>query len=241
MTPLHATIIDTFTAHVHTLDRLLAAQATYKNHALLAIDEGTNAVCFLREGGAVFLRAGEEEVALRNEEPSTNHERIAGLAALQEAEATFSSIGADMGRTLRATFDAILQGPVAQNTPYRPHFLSGSDGRYAWIAISANTGGSSSAMSDILLEGPNLRYATNLALACAFNTTLGTGRPWTLRHRHASHVHTVVAPTPGDALQWAALLHDQHALMRGTYAMDGVSDDEAERSLFASWDRIHAT
>lgn len=179
---------------------------------------------------------------------TTAHHRISVQAHQARLQSEVDARHADLADHLGRLLTTMAEGPVGANTDYRPNVGVFFNSLGPSIAIGARV----PSVKPVTVQGecwlPTQRdLAQRLICAATFNDTIGTGTPWTIlyggmgMHANNTHQHTSVrAPTPGDALQWAALLRTNSLLNRHAHSHQimGVSPETVQASLDHAWERL---
>lgn len=176
--------------------------------------------------------------------PSSHHQALRIASDQRFYQDAIDTQSATLRSTVVALLGAMRQGPVALHTPYQPQLMCGVGILAPYLSINATTSPTPTIEPSGECWLQQSDTAWRLVMAATFNATIGIGRPWTILSNPSANTTsaaiTVCAPTPGDALQWASLLHS-NSLYRGhDVQVMGVGIDELTRSRQEAWARIEA-
>lgn len=226
MKSLQNTIVMRLDAHITAVLDLFKYRKTINETPLIAWQNYSNCIAKIVDGQ---VHCAGSCYSITIEDTHSQHQRIASEAARQTAQDTIDTLHARVMDTLHTLGTALLDTPVVRTTTMRPYVLSGVGSGGPWIVVGAHHNGEPTTTKQQLTLLDLRDVAVDLLLAACFTPTFSTTQ-WCVIHRHGSRRHTVQAATPGEALQWAALLHDNslvdptqpHPLVFGHIDQDDV-------------------
>lgn len=239
MTPLHTTLRAAVAAHKAALDEALRAEWAWFEDPDLDFQPGLSCQAFARpQDEAPFIRAGHHSLWTIHDTPTSNHAILAEATILAPAKQRAQAVHDALLSTITTLLHTMRQGPVTLHTPYEPCVFTGITRETPWARVSASADGTVTGGSEIMLEEDGLTTLTNLACIATFNDTIGTGPTWVVHDTPSGTTIPITAPTPGDALQWAAVRLSHAFLVPGRARVEGVEEQTTQRSLDAAWRRI---
>lgn len=207
MTP-HDAITTPLHAHLRALHGLFGVCSAVRAHPQLSLKGNPHILVRTIPGCEPSCTTADTNIVANTHPQMTNHERLALQASWTTLTKAMTEHTQEAVRSASVLVKAIAAGPGPAVTGYHPALESEIDKHGSWSTLTfchpkgvASAGGRLHTIED--------RAAIeHLAVAAAIHTGLGSGTTWRIMYDHHATFTDITAPTPEEALAWAALLHD---------------------------------